>query len=79
MSQAVGGGATAATRADPDPVCLIFSVENVDAAYAELQAQGVSFVTAPTDHPEWGLRTAHLRDPAGNLIELYEPRPYQPE
>jgi len=29
-------------------------------------------VVAPADRPEWGpnLRTAHLRDPLGTLIEL---------
>jgi|SRR5579884_1100453 len=50
-------------------------VENVDAAYAQLQAKGVRFVTAPQDHAEWGIRTAHFRDPDGNLLEIYSPLP----
>ena len=33
---------------------------------------------APRDQPEWGGRVAYLRDPSGNLIELFESLP-QPE
>jgi catechol 2,3-dioxygenase-like lactoylglutathione lyase family enzyme len=25
------------------------------------------------DRPEWGIRTAHFRDPDGNLIEINQP------
>jgi len=48
-----------------------FSVDNVDNAYAALKAKGVVFVNEPTDMPDWGMRTVHLRDPEDNLIELY--------
>lgn len=27
--------------------------------------------------PDWGIRTAHLRDPDGNLIEINQPLPSQ--
>lgn len=30
---------------------------------------------APRDQPEWGGRVAYLRDPSGNLIELFESLP----
>ena len=33
--------------------------------------KGVEFAVGPTDRPDWYLRTAHFRDPEGNLIELY--------
>jgi len=63
-------------RPDPvgieDRVAVTFDVGDVDAAYAALLARGAEFVAGPTDRPEWFLRTAHLRDPDGNLIELYE-------
>lgn len=48
---------------------LAASVANVDAAYQELKAKGVTFVRPPTDQ-HWGLRTAHFLDPEGNLWEI---------
>jgi lactoylglutathione lyase len=51
-------------------VLLFLAVDNVDAAYEDLKAKGVEFVVPPTDRPVWGLRTAHFRDPDGNLIEI---------
>ena len=48
---------------------LAASVADVDAAYAELKAKGVTFVRPPTDQ-NWGLRTAHFADPEGNLWEI---------
>jgi lactoylglutathione lyase len=53
-----------------DPVVLVFKVDDVDLAYAELNEKGVAFITEPTDRPRWGIRTAHFRDPDGNLIEI---------
>lgn len=50
-------------------VLLAAGVEDVDAAYESLKAQGVTFVRPPTDQP-WGLRTAHFVDPEGNLWEI---------
>ncbi len=46
-----------------------FKVPDVNAAFKELVAGGVSPVTLPTSH-HWGQRTAYIRDPDGNLIEL---------
>ena len=46
-----------------------FKVPDVDAAFAELVAQGASPVTSPTTRP-WGQRTAYIRDLDGHLIEL---------
>ena len=48
---------------------LAASVANVDAAYEELKAKGVTFVRPPIDQ-HWGLRTAHFVDPEGNLWEI---------
>lgn len=48
---------------------LGFKVENVDAAYEELVALGVESAAAPTTRL-WGQRTAYVRDPDGNLVEL---------
>lgn len=50
---------------------LVFQVEDVDSSYADLVARGAQAVTPPQDHPEVGVRSAHVGDPDGNLIELY--------
>ena len=45
-----------------------FTVDSVDATCATLQAQGLTVEVAPKDY-YWG-RSAYLRDPDGNSIEL---------
>ena len=49
---------------------LVFAVEDVDSAFRELEHHGVKFVIAPRTHRDWNVRTAHFRDPEGNLIEI---------
>lgn len=49
---------------------LAFSVEDVDAACAELARSGTEIEVAPKDY-YWG-RSAYLRDPGGQLIELLQ-------
>jgi catechol 2,3-dioxygenase-like lactoylglutathione lyase family enzyme len=44
-------------------------VDDVDRAYAELMARGISFLTEPADQT-WGARTAVTRDPDGNNLYL---------
>ena len=53
-------------------------VDNVDAAVETLRSKGVDLLVDPHDQPEWFMRVAHIRDPAGNLIELYHST-YTPE
>jgi lactoylglutathione lyase len=53
-----------------DRVAIILRVENVDATYDQLKSKNVEFVKEPHDTPEFGMRVAYFRDPAGNLIEL---------
>ena len=47
----------------------------MDAFAAHAKQVGGSLITAPTDMPQWGIRTAHLRDPDGNLIEAFSHLP----
>ncbi len=54
-----------------DRSMLIFQVPDVDAAVLQLKQQGVRFVVEPVDFADWGIRSAYLRDPDGNLVELY--------
>ncbi len=55
---------------------LIFEVKDVDGVAKRLRQRRVKLLQGPTDRPVWGIRTAHLRDPDGYLIEIYsEPSP----
>jgi catechol 2,3-dioxygenase-like lactoylglutathione lyase family enzyme len=58
-----------------EKIAIIVSVDSVDKSYEELLAKGVEFVNKPTDMTGWGMRTVHLRDNEGNLIELYSELP----
>ncbi|MFE6051869.1 VOC family protein [Kitasatospora sp. NPDC056446] len=55
-----------------DSAMLVFRVDDVDAALALCLRHGGTPAVGATDRPEWGpgLRSAHLRDPDGHLIEL---------
>ncbi|BDI14643.1 glyoxalase [Nostoc cf. commune SO-36] len=54
-----------------DKIALIFAVDNVDEVYEQVKNHNAIIVTEPQDRPDWGIRTAHFRDPDGNLIEIY--------
>ena len=47
------------------------STPDVDATFAEIQANGAEVVQEPTDQP-YGIRDCAFRDPAGNLIRINE-------
>lgn len=44
-------------------------VEDIDAAYRDLQARGVKFTAAPEKQP-WGGSLAHFADPDNNILTL---------
>ncbi len=44
--------------------------KTVDDCATELAAHGVTIVLPPTDQP-WGHRTLFVRDPDGNVVEIY--------
>lgn len=71
-------GTPVATRSGDDSV-LCLRVENVDAAAARVRLAGNTLLTAPHDQPAWHQRVAHLKDPAGHLVELWSPLPRPPE
>ena len=56
-----------------DDAALVLRVEDLDAAYEAAVAGGGTAVAPPTDHEDWGIRTAHVRDPDGTLLELNRP------
>jgi predicted enzyme related to lactoylglutathione lyase len=49
-----------------------FEVEDVDQEYMHLMNMGVPSVKPPISYP-WGRRSAWLRDPDGNIVNLYSP------
>jgi len=46
---------------------------DLDRTFEKLQAGDVEIVQEPTDQP-WGVRDCALRDPAGNMIRIFEVR-----
>lgn len=50
-------------------VCLAFTVEDMEAAYAHVLAMGAEVVAPPQKRP-WGAVNMILRDPDGNLVYL---------
>jgi lactoylglutathione lyase len=73
LMAAVVGGPPAAGAGGDAVICL--RVDDVDRAAARLAAAGVIWVTPPHDEPVWRQRVAHVRDPAGHLVELWTPLP----
>jgi len=51
---------------------LVFHVEDVDAAFADLSAAGATVIEEPTDR-EWGERDGSVGDPDGNTVYLSQP------
>ncbi|MFI9364995.1 VOC family protein [Kitasatospora sp. NPDC053057] len=74
MAAALGTNGLPAHPATPaqDAAMLVFRVDDVDKALTLCLEHGGVLVAPATDRPEWGptLRSAHLRDPEGHLIEL---------
>jgi catechol 2,3-dioxygenase-like lactoylglutathione lyase family enzyme len=75
MSETVGTLGLPENAIAQDKTCLVFGIENVNTACQRLISLGVSLLTEPADRPAWGIRTAHFRDPDGNLIEIFQPLP----
>jgi catechol 2,3-dioxygenase-like lactoylglutathione lyase family enzyme len=61
-----GALAPAANRS----VIIEFEVADVDGAFAELEPKTEDVVLEPTTMP-WGNRSALVRDPDGNLVNLF--------
>jgi predicted enzyme related to lactoylglutathione lyase/ADP-ribose pyrophosphatase YjhB (NUDIX family) len=72
MAQAIGAPNLSPRQMLQDTAALVFEVVDVESAMNQLEKRGAVFLTEPTDRPDWGIRTVHLRDPDGNLIELNE-------
>lgn len=51
---------------------LEFKLDTLDAFCETLRSKGVQFVSEPLDRKDWGIRTAYIQDPNGNLISLFQ-------
>ena len=65
-------GANVAQPAANRSAIIEFRVDDVDADYRRLTDAVGDFVQAPTTMP-WGNRSLLLRDPDGNLVNLFTP------
>jgi catechol 2,3-dioxygenase-like lactoylglutathione lyase family enzyme len=77
MSEAIDTLSLPANPEGQDRMALIFQVDDVDDAIEQLRARGANVVIEAANHPEWGIRTAHVRDPDGNLIEVNSQIPHE--
>jgi catechol 2,3-dioxygenase-like lactoylglutathione lyase family enzyme len=50
-----------------------FATPELDSTFEQLQASDAEVVQEPTDQP-WGVRDCAFRDPAGNMIRIFEVR-----
>lgn len=62
--------AGAATAASNRSAIVEFQVEDVDAVHGRLSGEQIDWVMMPTTQP-WGNRSMLLRDPDGNLINIF--------
>jgi catechol 2,3-dioxygenase-like lactoylglutathione lyase family enzyme len=70
------GQAVSTRPCDPGSSHLALLVDDLQAIYTRLRAEGVAFVAAPVcidAGPNAGGEGAYLRDPNGVLIELFQP------
>jgi lactoylglutathione lyase len=61
-------------RPPGDAALVVLEVDDVDAAVARLAERAVG---GAVDQPGWGGRVAYLRDPSGNLLELFQQIPME--
>jgi len=75
----LSGPATSGARATPDDAAtagrnrIHLIVDDLDSEITQLRTAGVSFRSDPVSGP--GGRQILLADPAGNLVELFQPAP----
>ncbi|WP_336645477.1 VOC family protein [Microbacterium sp. USHLN186] len=48
---------------------VVLTTDDVDAAFAEIEARGADVVQEPIDQP-YGVRDCAFRDPAGNFVRI---------
>lgn len=59
-------------NSDPNRHMVGFETDDIVADVQRLKAAGVEFIEEPTDYGE--ITIATLKDPEGNLVQLFQPR-----
>jgi lactoylglutathione lyase len=59
---------------DPAHHMVGFNSDDLEADWKRLKAAGVEFIEDPTDYGD-GMSIATLKDPEGNLVQLWQYRP----
>ena len=72
MAEMIGNASKPFHAECQDRVLLIFAIPDVEEVYQQLKHQGIEFTTQPLSNPSYGIKTAYLRDPDGNLIGLFQ-------
>lgn len=72
MAEMIGNASKPFHAECQDRVLLIFALPDVEEVYQQLKHQGIEFTTQPLSNPYYGIKTAYLRDPDGNLIGLFQ-------
>jgi predicted enzyme related to lactoylglutathione lyase len=72
MAEMVGTENQPADVECQDKVVLIFSVADLEEVYQNLRHKGIRFTKSPMNNPYYGIKTAYVRDPDGNLIGLFQ-------
>ena len=70
MAEAIGAQNPKPRPDQPDYVCMVFAVKDVDSEYKSLIQKGIMPINEPHEREDWGIRCFHFRDPDGNLIEV---------
>jgi len=52
---------------------VVLASDDVDAAFAAVEATGAEVAQEPADQP-YGVRDCAFRDPAGNMVRIQQPR-----
>jgi uncharacterized glyoxalase superfamily protein PhnB len=52
---------------------IVLATEDVDGAFAAVEATGAEVAQEPADQP-YGVRDCAFRDPAGNMVRIQQPR-----
>lgn len=73
MTEVLGAGSSCRGHDTQDSFAIIIQVEALEETVGKMKRKGVSFVSEAKDYPAWTISAAHLRDPEGNLIELFSP------
>ena len=66
-----GQGETVELRPAGDGCVVPLEVDDVDATAERLD------LSEPVSRHDWGIRVTYVRDPAGNILELYSPIPME--